>query len=184
MTEWRDAAAREREASRAVVEAGLGLARDAGEKVSPKALESAGDTLQAAAGVRSCATASCTEGSGASGVRAHTRASRGCPCPPRGSRFVEAPPGGPGSTRGRAPATGARRRRRQGAAPARERRTDHRDTARGEGAAVPGQARKRGPQTAIEGSGRGKARVEPEGLSTLGRHLLRERSVLISVLVR
>jgi hypothetical protein len=50
MTEWRDAAAREREASRAVVEAGLGLARDAGEKVSPKALESAGETLQAAAG--------------------------------------------------------------------------------------------------------------------------------------
>jgi hypothetical protein len=50
VTEWRDAAAREREASRAVVEAGLALARDAGEKVSPKALESAGDTLQAAAG--------------------------------------------------------------------------------------------------------------------------------------
>ena len=50
MTEWRDAAAREREASRAVVEAGLALARDAGEKVSTKALESAGDTLQAAAG--------------------------------------------------------------------------------------------------------------------------------------
>jgi hypothetical protein len=50
VTEWRGTAAREREASRAVVEAGLALARDAGEKVSPKALESAGDTLQAAAG--------------------------------------------------------------------------------------------------------------------------------------
>jgi hypothetical protein len=50
MTEWRDAAAREREASRAVVEAGLALARDAGEKVSPRALETASDTLQAAAG--------------------------------------------------------------------------------------------------------------------------------------
>jgi hypothetical protein len=50
VTEWRDAAAREREANRAVVEAGLALARDAGEKVSAKALESATGTLQAAAG--------------------------------------------------------------------------------------------------------------------------------------
>ncbi len=50
VTEWRDAAAREREANRAVVEAGLALARDAGEKVSPQALESATGTLQAAAG--------------------------------------------------------------------------------------------------------------------------------------
>jgi hypothetical protein len=50
VAEWREAAGREREASSAVVEAGRALAHEAGEKVSPKALESAGETLQAAAG--------------------------------------------------------------------------------------------------------------------------------------
>lgn len=50
VAEWRDAAAREREASRTVVEAGRALASELGEKVSPKAVESAGETLQAAAG--------------------------------------------------------------------------------------------------------------------------------------
>jgi len=49
VAEWREAAAREREASGAVVEAGRSLALEAGEKVSPKALEAAGETLQAAA---------------------------------------------------------------------------------------------------------------------------------------
>jgi hypothetical protein len=72
MTEWRDAAAREREASRAVVEAGLGLARDAGEKVSPKALESAGTRCRRRPEMRSCATASCTEGSSAMCPRPHS----------------------------------------------------------------------------------------------------------------
>ena len=50
VAEWREAAGRERAASSAVVEAGRALALDAGEKVSPKALEAAGETLQAAAG--------------------------------------------------------------------------------------------------------------------------------------
>ncbi len=50
MAEWREAARRERAASSAVVDAGRALALDAGEKVTPKALESAGETLQAAAG--------------------------------------------------------------------------------------------------------------------------------------
>lgn len=49
VAEWRATAARERDASGAVVEAGRGLALEAGEKVSPKALESAGETLRAAA---------------------------------------------------------------------------------------------------------------------------------------
>ena len=50
VAEWREAAAREREASSAVVDAGRALAREAGEKISPKAVESAAETLQAAAG--------------------------------------------------------------------------------------------------------------------------------------
>jgi hypothetical protein len=50
VAEWREAAASEREASGAVVEAGRALAVEAGEKVSPKAFESAAETLQAAAG--------------------------------------------------------------------------------------------------------------------------------------
>jgi len=50
VAEWREAARLERAASSAVVDAGRALALDAGEKVTPKALESAGETLQAAAG--------------------------------------------------------------------------------------------------------------------------------------
>jgi hypothetical protein len=50
VAEWREAAARERKANSAVVEAGRALASEAGEKVSSKAIESAGETLQAAAG--------------------------------------------------------------------------------------------------------------------------------------
>ena len=112
MTEWRDAAAREREASRAVVEAGLGLARDAGEKVSPKALESAGDTLQAAAGDAELRDR-VMHGRLERDVSAPTLGLPAAVPPAARTRFVEAPPGGPGSTRGRAPATGARRRRRR-----------------------------------------------------------------------
>jgi hypothetical protein len=50
VAEWREAARRERAASSAVIDAGRALALDAGEKVTPKALESADETLQAAAG--------------------------------------------------------------------------------------------------------------------------------------
>jgi hypothetical protein len=50
VAEWRAAAAREREASRAVVDAGRSLAVETGAKVSPRAVESAAETLQAAAG--------------------------------------------------------------------------------------------------------------------------------------
>jgi hypothetical protein len=48
--DWRAAAAREREASTAVVEAAAGLARDSGHTINPRALELVTQTLQAAAG--------------------------------------------------------------------------------------------------------------------------------------
>src|SRR5215218_3321887 len=50
VAEWRNAAARERDANAAVIEAAAGLARDAGRSVNPRALELAGETLRAAAG--------------------------------------------------------------------------------------------------------------------------------------
>lgn len=50
VTDWRAAAAREREAIAAVVEAAAGLARDSGHSVNQRALELVGETLRAAAG--------------------------------------------------------------------------------------------------------------------------------------
>lgn len=50
LAEWREAAARERAASGAVVDAGRALALEAGEKAASKAVELAGETLQAATG--------------------------------------------------------------------------------------------------------------------------------------
>jgi len=50
VAEWRAAAARERDANAAVIEAAVGLARDAGHSVNRRALELAGETLRAAAG--------------------------------------------------------------------------------------------------------------------------------------
>jgi hypothetical protein len=50
VAEWRAAAARERDANAAVIEAAAGLARDAGHSVNQRALELAGETLRAAAG--------------------------------------------------------------------------------------------------------------------------------------
>lgn len=49
VAEWRDAAATQREAGEAVVEAAAALARDSGHSVNPQALGLAGETLQAAA---------------------------------------------------------------------------------------------------------------------------------------
>jgi hypothetical protein len=50
VAEWRDAAASEREANAAVVEAAAGLARDSGHSINQRALELVGETLRAAAG--------------------------------------------------------------------------------------------------------------------------------------
>jgi hypothetical protein len=50
VAEWRDAAANEREANAAVVEAAAGLARDSGHSINQRALELVGETLRAAAG--------------------------------------------------------------------------------------------------------------------------------------
>jgi hypothetical protein len=50
VAEWRAAAAEAREANAAVVETAAALARDSGHSVNPRALELAGETLQAAAG--------------------------------------------------------------------------------------------------------------------------------------
>lgn len=50
VAEWRDAAAREREANAAVVETAAGLARDSGHSINQRALELVGETLRAAAG--------------------------------------------------------------------------------------------------------------------------------------
>jgi hypothetical protein len=49
VAEWRDAAARERDATAAVVETATGLARDSGHSVNRRALELVGETLRAAA---------------------------------------------------------------------------------------------------------------------------------------
>jgi hypothetical protein len=50
VAEWRAAAAGQRQAGAAVVEAAAGLARDSGHSANPRALELVGETLQAAAG--------------------------------------------------------------------------------------------------------------------------------------
>ena len=93
MTEWRDAAGREREASRAVVERRAGARARRRRKGDPKGARIR--RRHAAGGGRRCGAARPRHArkARARGVRAHTRASRGVPCPPRGHWFVEAPPG-------------------------------------------------------------------------------------------
>lgn len=49
VAEWRAAAAKQREANAAVVDAAAGLARNSGQSVNPRALELVAETLQAAA---------------------------------------------------------------------------------------------------------------------------------------
>jgi hypothetical protein len=49
VAEWRAAAAKQRDANSAVVDAAAGLARDSGRSVNPRALELVAETLQAAA---------------------------------------------------------------------------------------------------------------------------------------